>query len=188
MIDTLWNWSIWIWCALELLLALITRTRRGAGKVQDRGSMLLLWITIFASITAARFARALVPAARIPHADWLKPLGLAVFLSGFLLRLAAILNLGRAFSVNVAIRAEQTVQTTGLYRIVRHPSYLGLLIIFLGIGLETRSWLSLIILLVPFTAALLYRIRVEESALLAHFGEDYATYAAKTSRLLPGIY
>ena len=52
MINTAWNWLIWAWCALEVLLAIITRTRSGGGKVQDRGSMLLLWITIFASITA----------------------------------------------------------------------------------------------------------------------------------------
>ncbi len=188
MIDTLWNWSLISWCALEIILALVTRTRRGGGKVQDRGSMLLLWIAIFASITACEFLRALVPAARLHNADWLKTFGIAIFLAGLLLRLAAILKLGKSFSVNVAIRADQTVQRTGLYRIVRHPSYLGLLIMFLGIGLGTRNWLSLIAILAPTTAALLYRIHVEESALLAHFGEDYATYASQTKRLIPGIY
>ena len=188
MINTFWNYLLWTWCALEVLVALITRTRRGSGKVQDRGSMLLLWIAIFASITACEWIRALVPAARLHSADWLKPFSLALFLAGLAIRLTAIFTLGKSFSVNVAIRAEQTVQRTGLYRIVRHPSYLGLLIIFCAIGLQTRNWASLIAVLVPTTAALLYRIHVEESALLAHFGNDYAAYSQTTKRLIPGVY
>ena len=188
MIDSLWNWLIWGWCAFEVLVAIITRTRRGAGKVQDRGSMLLLWIAIFTSITAGQLIVALVPAARLHNADWFQPFILALFLAGLAIRLTAIFTLGKSFSVNVAIRAEQTIQRTGLYRIVRHPSYLGLLIIFLAIGLQTRNWASLIALLVPTTAALLYRIHVEESALLAHFGDDYAAYSRETKRLIPGVF
>lgn len=188
MINDLWNWLIWGWCALEVLVALITRTRRGAGKVQDRGSMLLIWIAIFASITACEWIRAIFPAFTLHNADWLKTLSLAVFLAGLAIRLTAIFTLGKSFSVNVAIRAEQTVQRTGLYRIVRHPSYLGLLIILLGIGLATRNLASLIAVLVPTTVALLYRIHVEESVLLAHFGEDYAAYSRETKRLIPGVY
>jgi protein-S-isoprenylcysteine O-methyltransferase Ste14 len=188
LINSFWNWLIWAWCAIEVLVALITRTRRGSGKVQDRGSMLLLWIAIFSSITASEFIRVLVPAARLHNADWLKPFSLALFLAGLAVRLTAIFTLGKSFSVNVAIRAEQTIQRTGLYRIVRHPSYLGLLIILCAIGLQTRNWISLIAVLVPTAAALLYRIHVEESALLAHFGNDYATYSQETKRLIPGVY
>jgi protein-S-isoprenylcysteine O-methyltransferase Ste14 len=80
------------------------------------------------------------------------------------------------------------VQRTGLYRIVRHPSYLGLLILILAVGLHARNWISLLVVLIPTTAALLYRIHVEESALLAHFGNDYATYCQETKRLIPGVY
>jgi len=188
LIDSLWNGLMWAWFVSEVLILVVTRTRRGGGKVQDRGSMLLLWIAIFASITACKWIGAAVPATRIHNADWLKPLSLAFLLSGLAIRLIAIVTLGKSFSVNVAIRAQQTVQRTGLYRIVRHPSYLGLLIIFFAIGLESRNWASLLAVLIPTTGALLYRIHVEEAALLAHFGNDYATYANQTKRLIPGVY
>jgi protein-S-isoprenylcysteine O-methyltransferase Ste14 len=59
---------------------------------------------------------------------------------------------------------------------------------FLAIGLQTRNWASLIAILVPTTLALLYRIHVEETALLAHFGNDYATYSQETKHLIPGVY
>jgi protein-S-isoprenylcysteine O-methyltransferase Ste14 len=188
LINILWSRLIWGWCGFELLVAIITRTRKSGGKVQDRGSMLLLWIAIFASITACEWLRAIFPAARIHNADWLEFFGLAVFVTGLVVRITAIFTLGKSFSVNVAIRTQQTVQRTGLYRIVRHPSYLGLLIILFGIGLETRNWASIIAVLVPTTLALLYRIHVEEAALNEHFGEDYAVYSRVTKRLIPGIY
>jgi len=188
LISSFWNWLTWAWCALEILVALITRTRRGDGKIQDRGSMLLLWIAIFSSITACEWIRAAVPAAHLHNVDWLKPLSFALFLAGLAIRLTAIFTLGKSFSVNVAIRAGQTVQRTGLYRIVRHPSYLGLLILFLAVGIHSRNWISLFAVLAPTTAALLYRIHVEESALLTHFGHDYATYCQQTKRLFPGVY
>jgi protein-S-isoprenylcysteine O-methyltransferase Ste14 len=188
LIDTIWNGLMWVWFASEVLILVITRTRRGGGKVQDRGSMLLVWITIFASITASQWIRAIVPAAHLHGADWLKPLSLGLFLAGLAIRHIAIFTLGKAFSVNVAIRPEQTVQRTGIYRFVRHPSYLGMLVIFLAVGLETRNWASLLAVLIPTTCALLYRIHVEEAALLNHFGPDYATYADETKRLIPGVY
>jgi protein-S-isoprenylcysteine O-methyltransferase Ste14 len=179
---------MWAWLALEILVAILTRTRSGGGKVQDRGSMLLLWIVIVGSMIVSRFSRVFAPAATLHNVDWLRPLSLAVLIFGLAIRLTAIITLGKSFSANVAIRTEQTVQRTGLYRIVRHPSYLGLLLIFLAVGLHTHNWLGLALVLVPTTLALLYRIRIEEAALLDHFGEDYAAYSRETKRLIPGIY
>jgi protein-S-isoprenylcysteine O-methyltransferase Ste14 len=179
---------MWGWLALEIFVAVLTRTRQGGGKVQDRGSMLLLWIVIVTSMTGSAWVREAVNATRIHDADWLRPLGRAVLIAGLAIRLAAIFTLGKSFSANVAIRTEQKVQRTGLYRVVRHPSYLGLLLIFLAVGLHARNWLSLAVMIVPTTLALLYRIRIEESALLAHFGEDYAAYSRETKRLIPGVY
>jgi protein-S-isoprenylcysteine O-methyltransferase Ste14 len=71
---------------------------------------------------------------------------------------------------------------------MRHPSYTGLLLIFLAVGLNTRNWLGLgIIVLLPL-AALLYRIHVEEVALTGAFGTEYMEYSRRTKRLIPGIY
>ena len=184
----LWDWLMLGWLALEILVAVVTRTRRGGGKVQDRGSMLLIWTVIWASIWGSAWVRGNLPGIRFHNADWLRPLSLAILAVGLAVRLIAIFTLGKSFSVNVAIRPDQKVQRTGLYRFVRHPSYLGMLIIFLAVGLEARNWLSLAIMLVPTTLALLYRIHVEEAALHEAFGEEYADYSRATSRLIPGLF
>jgi protein-S-isoprenylcysteine O-methyltransferase Ste14 len=88
----------------------------------------------------------------------------------------------------VAIRDSQTLNRAGLYRVIRHPSYLGLLIVFIAIGVHSRNWLSFAIVLIPTTAALLYRIRVEETALVQAFGDDYVAYSQTTKRLIPGLF
>jgi protein-S-isoprenylcysteine O-methyltransferase Ste14 len=121
-------------------------------------------------------------------AHWLKPLSDGLMIAGLAVRWTAILTLGKAFSSNVAIQESQTIQRSGLYRIVRHPSYLGLLIIFFAIGVHSRNWLGLAVVMVPTTAALLYRIHVEEIALRDAFGAEYADYSKSTKRLIPGIY
>jgi protein-S-isoprenylcysteine O-methyltransferase Ste14 len=98
------------------------------------------------------------------------------------------LTLGVSFSTNVAIHSNQTLRKTGLYRWARHPSYSGMLLIFAGVGLSQRNWVSLAIMLIFPTAALLYRIHVEELALGDAFGRDYAHYRQSTFRLIPGVY
>jgi protein-S-isoprenylcysteine O-methyltransferase Ste14 len=187
-LHTIWAFFYWLWVASEVLLVIITRTRRSSGNVRDRGSILILWPTIFFSIFFATYYADTHPHTIFAGANWVRPFGLIIFLAGLAIRWIAILSLGRSFSVNVAIHSTQTVYKRGLYRWVRHPSYTGMLIIFFAIGLESRNWISLAIMLIFPTLALLYRIHVEEAALLGAFGEDYASYRTTTSRLIPGIY
>ena len=71
---------------------------------------------------------------------------------------------------------------------MRHPSYTGMLLIFLAIGLNTKNWLGLAIIVLLPMAALLYRIHVEEQALQGAFGREYAEYSQRTKRLIPGVY
>jgi protein-S-isoprenylcysteine O-methyltransferase Ste14 len=63
-----------------------------------------------------------------------------------------------------------------------------MLLMFLAVGLIERNWISLAIMLIIPTAALLYRIHVEEIALREHFGEEYVAYSRETKRLVPGVY
>jgi protein-S-isoprenylcysteine O-methyltransferase len=63
-----------------------------------------------------------------------------------------------------------------------------MLLIFLAAGLHSRTWIGLAIAIVPTTAAVLYRIHVEELALREAFGEEYAAYSRTTRRLVPGVY
>ena len=188
MISTLWTFLYWGWVASEVTILLVTRTRRNTGNVRDRGSLLLLWLAIAVSITAAEWLRYNVSAGQLPHASWMRIASVIFLATGLLIRWTAVLTLGRSFSANVAIHASQTVHQAGLFRFVRHPSYLGLLLIFLAIGMHTRNWMGLAITLVPTAAALLYRIHVEEAALRQAFGQEYIDYSRATKRLIPGIY
>lgn len=111
-----------------------------------------------------------------------------ILILGLGVRAVAILTLGRAFSTNVATRAGQGLQRSGLYRLVRHPSYFGLELILLAFALHSRTWACFAVVLIPPTLALLYRIHVEETALRLTFGADYEDYSRSTKRLIPGIY
>jgi protein-S-isoprenylcysteine O-methyltransferase Ste14 len=114
--------------------------------------------------------------------------GIALMVAGTVLRWAAIRALWDYFTVNVSILEGQRVIRRGLYGLVRHPSYTGLLLRYLGFGLALANWLSAALVFLPLLAATVYRIRVEEEALGEHFGEEYAAYARATKRLVPGIY
>jgi len=186
----LWSILFYLWFASEILIALLTRTRRhtSGSSIQDRGSMLILWLVIFSSITACEWISAATPPTLFLTNSWLRPLATLIITLGLGIRFTSVVSLGKAFSANVAIRTSQTLNTSGLYRLVRHPSYLGLVLIFLAVGLHSRHWLSLCVAVVPPTAALLYRIHIEEIALNSAFGPDYAAYSARTKRLIPGIY
>jgi protein-S-isoprenylcysteine O-methyltransferase Ste14 len=187
-ISLLFRVLYFIWFASEVLVAFATRTSRGKGNVRDRGSMLILWIVITLGITACEWLSAVVAAPLFGAAPWLPLASLLVLLTGIVIRWTAILTLGKAFSANVAIQKEQTLKRSGLYRFVRHPSYSGLLLILLAVGLHSRNWIGLLVLIVPATAALLYRIHIEEAVLSEAFGAQYTDYGKETWRLLPGLY
>jgi protein-S-isoprenylcysteine O-methyltransferase Ste14 len=184
----LWKIFDWTWIASEVIILAATRTRRSSGNVRDRGSLLILWPVIVASITAGSWIGEAHAPTMFGGAHWVRTASLAVLVIGLAIRWTAIATLGRAFSANVAIHATQTVRKTGLFRFVRHPSYSGLVLIFVAVGMHTRNWMGLAITLVPTTAALLYRIHVEEAALRQAFGQEYVDYSRATKRLIPGIY
>ena len=108
-------------------------------------------------------------------------------MAGGALRIWPVFVLGRRFSGLVAIQPGHALVTDSLYGVVRHPSYLGLLVTALGWALAFRSGVGVLIagLNVP---PLLARIRAEEALLRAHFGPAYEAYCARTWRLVPGLY
>jgi protein-S-isoprenylcysteine O-methyltransferase Ste14 len=113
-------------------------------------------------------------------------LGVTLFVSGGTLRLWPVLVLGSRFSGLVAIQPGHALVTNGIYSVVRHPSYLGLLINSLGWALVFRSGVGvlLVALMIP---PLLARMRAEEALLRSQFGSEYAAYCSRTSRLIPGL-
>lgn len=187
-IELLWVILVYAWVVSEILLGIVTRTRRGGGAVKDRGSLIIIWATIFLAIFAGETIRSKMPANIFGGAHWLTWVATVVLLAGLAIRATAILSLGKAFSPNVAIRSDQKIYRGGLYRYLRHPSYTGSLICFLAVGIDMRNWLGSFVLVAPITAAFLYRIHVEEIALNEAFGSEYAEYSRQTKRLIPWVY
>lgn len=119
--------------------------------------------------------------------DTIRWLGVVLFAAGGTLRIWPVFVLGNRFSGLVAIQPGHALVTSGVYRVIRHPSYLGLLINSLGWSLAFRSGVGVILtlLLIP---PLIARIHAEENLLRGEFGDEYKTYCSHTSRLIPGIY
>jgi protein-S-isoprenylcysteine O-methyltransferase Ste14 len=176
------------WVLGEILIALITTTGRSQGKIQDRGTQIILWVVIFASFNVAGWMHKFFPADMPGSCSWLRPVAFGVLILGMGIRTVAIVRLGRAFSANVAVRTGQRLERSGLYAIVRHPSYLGLELIFLAFALHSRTWACFAVVFIPPSLAVLNRIRVEETALRLAFGADYEDYSRTTKRLIPGLF
>lgn len=177
-----------VWLAGEILVALFTTTRPGQGKIQDRGTQILLWVVIVVSFKLEDWMHSIFPADMPGSSSWLRPLALGILVLGLIVRAAAIVTLGRSFSANVATHAGQKLERSGLYSIVRHPSYLGLELLLLACALHARTWACFAVAFIPSTLAVLYRIHVEETALRLAFGSDYDDYSRSTKRLILGLY
>ena len=119
--------------------------------------------------------------------DAIRWLGVVLFTVGGVLRLWPVYVLGNRFSGLVAIQPGHTLVTSSMYGIIRHPSYLGLLLNSLGWVLVFRSWIG-VFLTAATLVPLLARINAEERLLRSQFGEEYDAYRARTSRLIPGLY
>jgi protein-S-isoprenylcysteine O-methyltransferase Ste14 len=115
-------------------------------------------------------------------------IGIAFMLAGTALRFYSMAVLGRFFTYYVAVRDKQTVVEVGPYHYIRHPSYTGALMIFIGMGLALGSWAGLLALLTCVGIAYAYRISVEESVLAAALGEPYQQYMRRTRRLVPFLF
>jgi protein-S-isoprenylcysteine O-methyltransferase Ste14 len=119
--------------------------------------------------------------------DTVRWIGVVLFVAGGALRLWPVFVLGNRFSGLVAIQPGHTLVTTGLYSVIRHPSYLGLLVNSLGWELAFRSSIGLILALLNLVP-IIGRINAEERLLISQFGSEYEALRARTARLIPGIY
>jgi protein-S-isoprenylcysteine O-methyltransferase len=171
----------------ELYLALSRRSGTKAVS-HDRRSLILLWTVIIGSLWLAIQMIWLAPAATVRPRGGFYIFGFIFFLGGLALRWYAIGYLGRYFTVDVSISSEHKLIDSGPYRYVRHPSYTGALLAFVGLGFCFGNWLSILFLTVPVTLAFLWRIRIEEGALTNALGQDYRAYMQRTNALIPGIF
>jgi protein-S-isoprenylcysteine O-methyltransferase len=178
-----------VWVVGEVMLIWRRRPSAAEGRGRDRGSfgliMLAMYLSVGTGVILGRKGLGALPA------GWYLPLhygGALLIAVGLALRWAAIYTLGRFFTVKVAVLDGHRVIKEGPYRYIRHPSYAGALVSLVGLSLSYASWVTLMVVVVPASLAIAYRIHVEEAALETSLGEEYAAYRRQTARLIPGIY
>ena len=115
-------------------------------------------------------------------------MGLFLIVTGLIVRWIAFLSLGKAFTLKVTILKNQNLKTDGIYKMIRHPSYTGFLLYYLGLGLIMENWICLLILTIAPFLVVLKRIKLEELVLNKHFGDQYKSYTLKTWKLVPYIF
>ncbi len=176
--------------AIEVYQQVRQRKRRddGAMSPADRGSLIVLYVGIAVGYSVA-FAMSFSRYGRLPGDQllWLL-VGGVVIACGLWIRRGAMRTLDDLFTFEVEIHGDHRLVETGLYRRIRHPGYLGQLLVFLGAALALGNAIGALAMLVITVIAFGWRIRVEEAALGARFGEAYEAYRRRTSRLLPGLY
>jgi protein-S-isoprenylcysteine O-methyltransferase Ste14 len=173
------------WMAGEMAFSIRT-TWRSEGR-RDPSFHLLTLTTLAAlalGVLAAHGGSLTLPG----PAWWPLAAGLAVLAAGLTLRIWAIRELGRFFTYAVLVHPGQRVIETGPYRRIRHPSYSGMVLGMLGLGLALGTWLSAAACMLPTLAAFSLRLRSEERVLATQLGEPYRDYMRRTRRLIPGLW
>lgn len=163
------------------------RSKASDKQNSDKSSLSLIWITIIISIALSAYISMnyYIP---ISANNIVRYLGLFMILAGVVLRLIIIKSLGQFFTVDVTIRQNHVLKKDGFYSYLRHPSYFASLFSFVGFGLSLNNLISLLITTLSVLIVFIYRIKVEERALIEHFDEEYLEYKKSTKGLIPFIY
>lgn len=179
-------WAVFLWAYVPEFF-LNSRSRKSSD-TQDAGSFLLIMLVQgmaigggFAIAFAGRFGV-------LAHQRFWFAFGLAVMISGRLLRRHCLKMLGQSFTAVVVVRPEQQIVQRGAYRWVRHPSYTAGVLLFSGTMLALANWLSVAIVLATAALVYLYRVRIEERALIQTLGEPYRAYMQQTRRFVPWLF
>lgn len=182
-------WAVYIWAFTpewRIVRSGVEGVKRDDSK--DSGSLRMLlggqWVALLiafpiAFVTAFAFPTRL----RVP----LFAVGISLLLLGSLLRRYCWRTLGEFFTGDVRARPDQPVIRSGPYRLVRHPSYTGAMMMFIGIGLSLGNWISAALLTFSSVALYSYRVSVEERALLETIGEPYGAYMKESKRFIPYV-
>jgi protein-S-isoprenylcysteine O-methyltransferase len=182
-------WAAYIWAFApewRIVRSGVEGVKRDDSK--DSGSLRLLlggqWIALLIAFAVA-FVTAFAFPARLQVP--LFAVGISLLLLGSLLRRYCWRTLGEYFTGDVRARADQPVIRTGPYRLIRHPSYTGGMMMFIGIGLSLGNWISAVLLTISTISLYSYRVSVEERALLETIGEPYVAYMKECKRFVPYV-
>lgn len=185
------------WCILFIGLSFIIggpvyvlkHRKEAPAREEERGdrSFWLVQPGFILAIFGAPMEYLFLPAL-LPQTAWFPALGLALVILGIILLVWARRAIQGQFTGHLEIQAEHRLVQDGPYRIVRHPAYLGYLLLAFGIGIGYSSLIAIAAMVALLLPGLVYRIRVEEELLIEAFGEDYRRYARRTRRLFPGVW
>ena len=180
-------WPVFLWAYLRESV-IVRRAQRAQESTDSRSLQVIMFGQGIAFLAA--FPLASIRALRIApvHALAVFSLGVAMVLAGALLRRHCFRMLGASFTGDVRARADQEVVSRGAYRILRHPSYTAGIILNTGVGIALGSWASAVVLAIASLVVYLYRIGVEERALVATIGEPYRQFMLGRKRLIPFVY
>lgn len=155
----------------------------------DAGSSQVLWISGVISILLV-ISAPILNTRQIGYWDnaTVGSIGLTLMLGGLAMRYWAAKTLGEFYTRTLQIIEEQKVVNQAPYNMIRHPGYLGTLLMEIGAGLAVTNWVVLCALLVIGVTSRAYRIGVEEKMLEANFGEEYKVYSDRTWKLIPFVY
>jgi len=173
-----------------LFEAFMNFRQRRKGKVEnsgDKGSLWLLYILIAVGFTLS-FSIGSTKTGRIYDWDTFFAIGVVLTVIGLIIRIVSILTLKEHFTYSVAIIENHQLIERGLYKSIRHPGYLGQLMIFIGIATSLSNWLSIVLMIIPIAIGYIHRIGIEERFMTEQMGEDYLNYKNRTKRLIPMIY
>ncbi len=167
-----------IWGLSEILINRLLQSKTTDKRNLDKSSLSLIWIVIVISLTIAVFV-SLKYYFPVASSETIKYFGLALILTGVVLRLLIIKSLGKFFTADVTIRQNHKLKTDGFYHLLRHPSYAASLLSFTGFGISLNNWVSLLIVAAAILIAFINRIKVEEKALIEYFGQEYIEYKSQ---------
>jgi protein-S-isoprenylcysteine O-methyltransferase Ste14 len=179
--------TIMAWGMMELS-QISQEDRPRATRVGRPASRIAMLVCLAATVAVVNLVPHLVPAAAIRPGLVSFLIGFVLLLGGLMLRGWSIMTLGEYFTHNVMVSSDQRVVSSGPYHLLRHPSYAGVLLAAVGIGLTSANWVVVGGLLLLTLTPLLWRIHVEEKALLGTVGEPYRAYAAEHKRLVPLVW
>jgi len=171
----------------EYYLSLRQRQKTKIIRVGDKGSLWVLFISITIGYLLS-FSFATTKIGRIYHWNILFALGIVIIIVGLTIRIISIRTLKQYFTYSVAKTENHELIEKGFYKFIRHPGYLGQLLIFIGISISLSNWLSVILMFLFTLIGYLNRIRVEENFMVEQMGVKYSDYQMRTKKLIPKIY
>jgi protein-S-isoprenylcysteine O-methyltransferase Ste14 len=171
----------------EFFMSLRQRSKQKIEKSGDRLSIWILGISIAIGYSLS-FSIGSTKIGRIYHWDLFFVIGMIFILVGLIIRINSILTLKQQFTYTVTKIENHVLIESGLYKVIRHPGYLGQLIIFFGISTSLSNWLSVLLMIIAVLFGYIYRINIEERFLINQMGQKYIDYQKRTKKLIPMIY